>query len=142
MNRIEELRNELKNLVAEATPMSNPKDAEMQIRKICDGSRVEKMAVVFLNARNKVIETSSFDGTVDKVAIYPREVYRKALLCDATAVIIGHNHPSNEVSPSMADVRITETLQKGLETIEVKLLDHIIVADTGESFSFVEKNMI
>jgi len=142
MNRIEELRNELKTLVAEAKELTKPDDAESQIRKICDGSRVEKLAILFLNARNKTIDTMSFEGTVDKVITYPREVYRKALLCDATGVIIGHNHLSNEVIPSTTDVRLTEILKNGLDTLEIKLLDHIIVDDTGESFSFVNENMI
>jgi len=70
-----------------------------------------------------------FRGTVDGAEVYPREVARRALACNASAVIVGHNHPSGIPEPSAADRAVTVRLKQALALIDVRLLDHFIVAD-------------
>jgi len=82
-----------------------------------------------------------FQGTVNETAIYPREIVRRCLECNAVNVILAHNHPSGIATPSTADKSVTQLMQKALALIDVQLVDHIIVGDP-EIFSFAEKGLI
>ena len=66
-------------------------------------------------------------GTIDSASVYPREVVKAALACNAAAVVLAHNHPSGVAEPSRADIDITARLTKALNLIDVRVLDHIIV---------------
>ncbi len=90
---------------------------------------VEVFAVCFLNNQNKLIKSEIlFHGTVNMSHIYPREIIKKVLNHNASAVIVGHNHPSGMKTPSSDDISVTVELLSALKTIKVKLLDHIIVS--------------
>jgi DNA repair protein RadC len=90
---------------------------------------VEVFAVCFLNNQNKLIKSEIlFHGTVNMSHIYPREIIKKVLNHNASAVIVGHNHPSGMKTPSFDDISVTVELLSALKTIKVKLLDHIIVS--------------
>jgi DNA repair protein RadC len=110
-------------------PLRNPEDAAA-----CFSARLadlphEAFACVFLDTRHRVICFELlFRGTIDGAPIYPREVLKRALHHNAAAVIAGHNHPSGDCEPSQADRTITRRLQKSLELIDIRLLDHLIVA--------------
>jgi len=102
----------------------------------------EVFHVLYLDNQNKLIEAKDmFTGTIDGASVYPREVVKKAMQCNAAAVILGHNHPSGEVAPSEADIRITRRLKEALELVDVRVLDHIIVGG-AKSFSFAQERMI
>src|ERR1022692_327777 len=89
----------------------------------------ETFYVLFLNSRHGVIKHEPlFFGTVDGTAVYPRVVVKRALDLGAAAIIIAHQHPSGESSPSQADFRITERLRDALALVDIRLLDHIIIA--------------
>jgi len=87
---------------------------------------------IFLDTRHLVIEYRElFRGTIDGATVYPREVVKRALQHNASAVIAGHNHPSGVSEPSEADRSITLKLAKALALVEIRLLDHVVVSRGG-----------
>lgn len=95
------------------------------------GLEREVFAAVFLDTRHRLIEYAElFQGTIDGAEVHPREVVRQALRCNAAAVIVAHNHPSGTTDPSAADRAVTARLKQALALVDVRLLDHIIVAGT------------
>lgn len=102
----------------------------------------EEFKVVFLNNYNMLVGTETlFVGTIDKSAIYPREILEKVLQYKAKGIIFAHNHPSGNLRPSKQDIQMTEHMQEVLEMIDVKLLEHIIITKDGY-FSFLEEGLI
>ncbi|GIU03526.1 RadC family protein [Shewanella glacialipiscicola] len=102
----------------------------------------EVFAVLLLDSQHRVIQfVELFRGTIDSASVYPREVVSLVLEKKAAAVIVCHNHPSGIAEPSQADRRITERLKNALATIDVSLLDHMVVGDQ-EIVSFAERGWI
>ncbi len=92
----------------------------------------EHFGCMYLDNQHRLIEfVDLFRGTIDGAAVYPRVVVRKALELNAAAVIFTHNHPSGLPEPSQADINITKRLKEALATIDIRTLDHIIVATEG-----------
>ena len=88
----------------------------------------EVFAVLFLDSQHRLIEYAEmFRGTISQASVYPREVVKKALQCNAAAIIVSHNHPSGVPEPSRADEVMTKTLQSTLAVVDVQVLDHVIV---------------
>ena len=95
-----------------------------------------------LDTRHRLIEyREMFHGTIDSASVYPREVVKEALRLNAAAVILSHNHPSGSSEPSQADKVLTQRLKEALAMVEVRTLDHIIVAG-AETVSFAEHGLI
>ena len=93
------------------------------------GREHEVFAAAFLNARHQLIAFEDlFRGTVDGAEVHPRVVAQRALSLNACAVIVGHNHPSGNPEPSAADRAVTARLKQALALLDIRLLDHIIVA--------------
>ncbi len=102
----------------------------------------EKFAVCFLNSQNAIIATEVlFEGTLDSSAVYPREVVERVLTLGAGSIIIGHNHPSGNISPSASDRAVTKKLKTALDAIDISLLDHIIVGGK-QFFSFSDHHLL
>jgi DNA repair protein RadC len=102
----------------------------------------EVFAVLFLDAQNRLIEMKElFRGTLTQTSVYPREVVRHALGLHAAAVVLAHNHPSGTVQPSRADEALTQTLKSALALIDVRVLDHVIVAP-GDALSMAERGLL
>jgi len=101
----------------------------------------EKMVSVYLNSANEAIAFSSDEGDLDQCVVYPRKIVKAALLNNATRMIFVHNHPSNNVKPSEHDIEITKKLKEALATVDIEVLDHIIVGDGGY-YSFREHGII
>ena len=102
----------------------------------------EVFVAVFLTAQNRVITVEElFRGTLTQTSVYPREIVKRALAHNAASVILAHNHPSGEASPSAADRALTKALAEALALIDVRVLDHFIVAP-GASMSFAEQGML
>ncbi len=98
--------------------------------------------VLFLDAQNRVIASEEmFRGTLTQTSVYPREVVKRALAHNAAAVILAHNHPSGVAEPSRADEFLTRTLRESLALIDVRVLDHFIVAGNGV-VSFAERGLL
>jgi DNA repair protein RadC len=102
----------------------------------------EVFAALFLDAQNKLIALEElFRGTLTQTSVYPREVVLKALQHHAAAVVLAHNHPSGTVQPSRADEALTQTLKAALALVDVRVLDHVIVAP-GQALSMAEKGLL
>jgi DNA repair protein RadC len=102
----------------------------------------EVFAALFLDAQNKLIVMEElFRGTLTQTSVYPREVVLKALHHHAAAVVLAHNHPSGTVQPSRADEALTQTLKAALALVDVRVLDHVIVAP-GQALSMAEKGLL
>ena len=92
------------------------------------GLDVEKFWVLCLDRKNRLIrEVESTSGTATSSLVHPREVFREAIKLNATAVAVVHNHPSGDPAPSRADIQITRTLREAAKTIQINLLDHVIL---------------
>ena len=104
--------------------------------------RHEVFAVMFLDAQNRLIAMEElFRGTLTQTSVYPREVAIKALHHQAAGVVLAHNHPSGTVQPSRADEALTQALRAALGLIDVRVLDHVIVAP-GEALSMAERGLL
>jgi DNA repair protein RadC len=102
----------------------------------------EVFAVLFLDVQNRLIALEElFRGTLTQTSVYPREVVLRALHHQAAAVVLSHNHPSGTVQPSRADEMLTQTLKTTLALIDVRVLDHVIVAP-GEALSMAERGLM
>lgn len=92
--------------------------------------------------QSKVIKyREMFHGTIDSASVYPREVVKEALRLNAAAVILSHNHPSGNLEPSQADRALTQRLKEALGLVEVRTLDHVIVAGVS-TVSFAEHGLL
>jgi DNA repair protein RadC len=102
----------------------------------------EVFAVLFLDAQNRLVAMEElFRGTLTQTSVYPREVVQRALKLEAASVVLAHNHPSGTVQPSRADEALTQTLKAALALIDVRVLDHVIVAP-GDALSMAEKGLL
>ena len=102
----------------------------------------ETFAILLLDSQNQLIRYKElFFGTVNAASVYPREVVKLALLENACAVILAHNHPSGITKPSQADRHITEALRKALALVDIRILDHFIVGE-GEIYAFSERGWL
>ncbi len=109
-------------------------------RKIIGSADVEEFWVIALNPLCKVIKSDMlFRGTVDTCFVHPRDVFRFALLANATSIIVGHNHPSGECEPSRADKELTTRLKQGGDLLQIPLVDHVVITYKGY-FSFAESS--
>ena len=106
------------------------------LQKEIGSSLQEKFLVVYLDQQHCIIRHCTlFQGTVNQSAVYPREVFREALLCSSTDIMLVHNHPSGNIAPSEADIILTERMWKIGILMGINVLDHIIVSDRS-FFSF------
>ena len=102
----------------------------------------EVFAVLFLDVQNRLLAMEEmFRGTLTQTSVYPREVVLRALHHQASAVVLAHNHPSGTVQPSRADEHLTQTLKSALGLIDVRVLDHVIVAP-GQALSMAERGLL
>lgn len=102
----------------------------------------ETFAVLLLDTRHRLIDyVELFRGTIDRASVYPREVVKLALARNAAALVLAHPHPSGAAEPSEADELITRRLKEALALVDVRLLDHIIVAG-GEAISLSERGLL
>ncbi len=102
----------------------------------------EVFAALFLDAQNRLIDDEElFRGTLTQTSVYPREVVKRALARNAAAVIFAHNHPSGLAEPSRADELLTRTLREALALVDIRVLDHVIVAGAA-SVSFAERGLL
>ncbi|MGI9345202.1 MAG: RadC family protein [Gammaproteobacteria bacterium] len=102
----------------------------------------ESFVVLFLDNRHKLLQYAEmFHGTIDSASVHPREIIKQSMLHNAAALIVAHNHPSGVSTPSSADKRLTQRLKSALSLMEIRLLDHLIVGESGV-FSFSESGML
>lgn len=121
---------------------SSPAAVKEYLRAKLAGFEHEVFAVLFLDTQHRLIEYAEmFRGTIDSASVYPRELVKEALRLNAAAVIVSHNHPSGNPEPSGADKVLTQRLKEALALVDVRTLDHIVVAG-GSTMSFAERGLI
>jgi DNA repair protein RadC len=126
----------------QADALTSPDAVAAYCRGALEGLSREVFEVIYLNTRNRVIRMERLsEGTVDQTAVYPRRVLEGALAHHAAAVILVHNHPSGDPSPSAEDRALTRRVSAAAKLVDVAVLDHIIVGD-GRHFSFREAGLI
>jgi DNA repair protein RadC len=126
-----------------AAPALTSPGAVRDYLKLALGSRPHEVFVcIWLDAQHRVIEyQEAFEGTLTQTSVYPREIVKAALAKNAAAVIFAHNHPSGAAQPSQADELLTRNLREALALVEVKVLDHFIVAGS-QAISFAERGLL
>ena len=109
--------------------------------ELCSLER-EAFGVLFLNTKNNLIKYEElFVGSISSCQVYPREIAKRALNHNASAVILAHNHPSGNTKPSPSDLNITKIIKSALSSLDIAVLDHIIVAPTSCT-SFAEESIL
>ena len=116
---------------AKGRELNNSREAYHVMKPLfAENHDVETVYCVFLDGRNRIISIEKmFSGSISSAAIYPREIVKRVIALKACAVVMAHNHPSGSTDPSNDDRRITKTIAMALATIDVQLLDHIVIGD-------------
>ncbi|QQB33101.1 DNA repair protein RadC [Achromobacter deleyi] len=139
---LEAAREAIDQKMQRGTEFSSPAVVKEYLHAKLAGFEHEVFAVLFLDTQHRLIEyTEMFRGTIDSASVHPREVVKEALRANAAAVILAHNHPSGHPEPSAADRALTRQLKAALELVDVRTLDHIIVAGSATT-SFAERGLL
>jgi DNA repair protein RadC len=122
--------------------LSSPDTVRDYLRLLLHDRGHEVFVCVFLDAQHRVIASEElFRGTLTQTSVYPREVVKAALAHNAASILFAHNHPSGVMEPSRADELITQALKQALALVDVKVLDHFVIAGSG-SVSFAERGLL
>ena len=122
--------------------LGSPGDTRAYLRLKLAERKNEVFGSLFLDSRNRIIEDAElFQGTIDGASVHPRVVVQRALQSNAGSVVLYHNHPSGVAEPSRADEAITRRLRDALQLVDVRVLDHFVVA-AGDSVSFAESGLL
>ena len=138
-------KDELKNkkLVDKETLKISNKDILLKyLRNKIGYEEIEKFYVIYLSSSNEVIEfEENSTGTLDRSSVYPREIYKRVISLNAKSIILAHNHPSDNITPSKSDIELTNEIAKGLKNFGALLIEHIIITKNSY-FSFLEEGLI
>ena len=138
-------KDELKNkkLIDKETLKISNKDILLKyLRNKIGYEEIEKFYVLYLSSSNEVIEFEENSvGTLDRSLVYPREIYKKIINLNAKSIILAHNHPSDNITPSKCDIELTNEIAKGLKNFGALLIEHIIITKNSY-FSFLEEGLI
>ncbi|MFP0194503.1 MULTISPECIES: RadC family protein [Pseudomonas] len=135
---LEMARRHLAERMRQKPTLENPQVVRDYLKAMLRHEPHEVFGCLFLDSKHQVLTFEPlFRGSIDNTAVHPREVVKRALANNAAALILCHNHPSGNTDPSQADRLLTKRLQKALELIDVRVLDHFIVGD-GEPLSMAE----
>ena len=139
---IEMARRALREKLTTGNALNSPSAVRDYLRLKMQSLPHEVFVAMFLDAQNRVIETEElFRGTLTQTSVYPREVVKRALHYNAGAVILAHNHPSGVAEPSHADETLTQALKQALALVDIRVLDHFIVAGSSV-LSFAERGLL
>ena len=139
---LELARRSLHERLRESAALTSPGAVRDYLRLALASREHEVFVVILLDAQHKVIAVEeSFRGTLTQTSVYPREIVKAALAANAAAVIFAHNHPSGVAEPSQADELLTRNLKEALALVDVKVLDHFVVAGP-QALSFAERGLL
>lgn len=132
----------LREQLANRDAMTSPEAVKSFLRLTLQTREHEVFLAIFLDAQNKLVTVEElFQGTLTQTAVFPREIVKRALAHNAASIIFAHNHPSGLAEPSHADEALTRALKQSLALIDVKVLDHFIVAG-ATTLSFSERGLL
>jgi DNA repair protein RadC len=139
---LELARRTLQEQLRSGTALTSPAAVRDYLRLAIGSREYEVFVCLWLDAQHRVISFQEpFRGTLTQTSVYPREIVKAALAANAAAVIFAHNHPSGAAQPSQADELLTRNLKEALALVDVKVLDHFIVAG-AHSLSFAERGLL
>jgi DNA repair protein RadC len=139
---IELARRALQEKLKKNAALTSPQAVRDYLRLKLSARLEEAFVCIWLDAQHHTIEIQeAFTGTLTQTSVYPREIVKAALKRNAAAVIFAHNHPSGVAQPSRADELLTRSLKDALELIEVKVLDHFVIAG-NQAISFAERGLL
>jgi DNA repair protein RadC len=116
-------------LQRESPVLDNPENVVRLLREKNLVKNVETLQVLLLNTRRRLIRVVEeiTDGTLDTILVHPREVFKAAIAANAAAVVLAHNHPSGDPTPSEADIKVTRDLIRAGQLLKIDVLDHVII---------------
>jgi len=125
---------------AEVSPLTSPADVARHLGDVASSDR-EQMVALFLDTKNRPIGRHLVSvGTVDSTPVQPRDVFRAALVAGAVnGIILAHNHPSGDVTPSRCDDEVTRLIAKAGTLLGIRLLDHVILGPDGSHYSYRDR---
>jgi len=136
------VRRSLEETLCKGNVLSSPAVVSDYFKVILNGREHEVFVALFLDTQHHLIAAEElFRGTLTQTSVYPREVVKRALAHNAAAVIFAHNHPSGVAEPSNSDVMLTNALKQALALVDVRVLDHFVVAGNGV-VSMAERGMV
>jgi DNA repair protein RadC len=139
---VELARRSLAEQMKKRSALTSPGAVRDYLRLTLAARAHEVFVCIWLDAQHRVIDCiEAFRGTLTQTSVYPREIVKAALAANAAAVIFAHNHPSGAAQPSQADEFLTRNLRDALALVEVKVLDHFIVAGS-QAISFAERGLL
>jgi len=128
--------------LARRTVFATPEAVKDYLKLHFAGREYESFVVMYLDAQNCLLDVEElFRGTLTQTSVYPREVVKSALRINAAGVMFSHNHPSGSTTPSRADEHLTQTLKLSLALVDVRVLDHLVIAGNN-SLSFAETGLL
>ena len=144
-----EIMNSFERYVREESPrVQSPEEMAALLRPVFHNLRQEELHVLLMNAKNEVVkDVMATRGLVDRAQAHAREVFREAIVANASRVVLAHNHPSGDPTPSSQDISLTRELVKAGRIIGIEVMDHIIVGARTERrqkdfLSFREEGLI
>jgi DNA repair protein RadC len=139
---LELARRSLREQMRQSPALSSPDNVRDYLRMTLAHREHEVFIALFLDAQNRLLAADElFRGTLAQTSVYPREVVKRALAINAGAVIFAHNHPSGIAEPSRSDELLTASLKQALALVDVRVLDHLIVAGNS-TVSFAERGLL
>jgi DNA repair protein RadC len=115
-------------LQRESPVLDNPENVVRLLREQNLVKNVETLQVLLLNTRRRLLRVAEItDGTLDTILVHPREVFKAAIAANAAAVVLAHNHPSGDPTPSEADIKVTRDLIRAGQLLKIDVLDHVII---------------
>ena len=139
---IELARRSLQEKLKASAALTSPQAVRDYLRLRLAARKEEVFLCIWLDAQHKAIDVQqAFTGTLTQTSVYPREIVKAALRYNAAAVIFAHNHPSGVAQPSQSDELLTRNLRDALALVEVKVLDHFVVAG-HQAISFAERGLL
>ena len=139
---VELVRRSLVEQASAADALTSPQAVRDYLRLTLRARPYEVFVGIFLDSQNRLLALEEmFRGTLAQTSVYPREVVKAALACNAAAVIFAHNHPSGVAEPSRADELLTQALKQALALVDIRTLDHFVVAGS-HLVSFAERGLL
>jgi len=132
-----------RNMMVESKKVSSPRDIAEIMFEYLNGADRECFVVIALNTKNDINSISTISiGTLSSSLAHPREIFKTAILSNAANIILCHNHPSGDTSPSKEDILISKKVKECGDILGIKVLDHIIITDTKKFLSMKSENIV